>query len=435
MMNPLIASLVFQSEMVIAFIFYSNIADRRFASVKVLLGGFFLFECGAIINLCGGNSIPVNILVSIIIHFVFSKVFFQINFRNSIFFSIVLVALSFALEIVLISVVSAFTNSQPLDYNNDFFLFILECPISKIIYFIATLFLSKAIKPYNRPCSLPFSILLFPIITLISLIVFFYVCAIDRISPEGQYLVAVCSMALFIATILLVLTYQLQAEKDSNYMQMQNEFKRLQMEKSYYDILEYQNQQLLIYAHDAKNHLAAIENLNSNPDINGYVKKLSERLDSYTRNCHSGNKFLDVIINKYVTECEYRGIDFKYNVKLCNLKNIDELDLVAILGNLMDNALTAAEESCEKKISLETSIRNLYSVIVIQNSSDTPPKEDGMYLKSSKKDQSSHGIGLKSVAMTLKMYQGDLQWDYDESRKLFTMTVMIGNPLNEKATT
>ena len=102
---------------------------------------------------------------------------------------------------------------------------------------------------------------------------------------------------------------------------------------------------------------------------------------------------------------------------------------------IMDNALTAAEESCEKKISLETSIRNLYSVIAIQNSSDTPPKEDGMYLKSSKKDQSSHGIGLKSVAMTLKMYQGDLQWDYDESRKLFTMTVMIGNPLNEKATT
>lgn len=199
---------------------------------------------------------------------------------------------------------------------------------------------------------------------------------------------------------------------------------QLQIEKSYYDILAQQNQQLLIFAHDAKNHLAAMQALNTDSLINGYITKLSDQLEHYSRNCHSGNKLLDVIINRYVVECEQEGITFDYDVKLYNLSDVEDVDLVSILGNLMNNAVEAAKQTSEKKIYLETTQRNRYHVLLIRNSS-LPPKKDNGRLISSKIDRSLHGFGLKSVANTLRRYHGDLQWDYDDTNNTFTMTVMI----------
>ena len=129
-----------------------------------------------------------------------------------------------------------------------------------------------------------------------------------------------------------------------------------------------------------------------------------------------------------------RGLSFEYNVKVCNLRDVEDMDLVTILGNLLDNAIEAAEKSQEKNVYLETSLRNAYRVILIQNSS-LPPRESYGRLLSSKPDQSMHGFGLKSVAKCLKKYHGDLHWDYDEDDHLFTMTVMIDTVLQNEAVT
>lgn len=200
---------------------------------------------------------------------------------------------------------------------------------------------------------------------------------------------------------------------------------RLQTEQSYYQILDQQNQQLMLYAHDAKKHLTAIQALNDDPQIENYVMKLLGQLTDYTHNCHSGNKLLDVMIHKFTIDCEMKGICFDYEVKLCNLKVVEDIDLVAILGNLMDNAITAAEQSLDKKVSLATVIRNTYNVIVISNSCDIPPKASGRQLISSKEDKSLHGFGLKSIARTLKKYNGDFEWTYDLPSRTFTVTVML----------
>ena len=129
----------------------------------------------------------------------------------------------------------------------------------------------------------------------------------------------------------------------------------------------------MVYAHDTKNHLSAIQSLNTDPAIERYIVALLDQLKTYTSNCHSGNMMLDVIINKYVLDCELRNIQFTYYVRSCNLVHVEDIDLVAILGNLMDNALTAAETSVKRFVSLETTIRNGYSVVVISNSCDTAP--------------------------------------------------------------
>lgn len=165
---------------------------------------------------------------------------------------------------------------------------------------------------------------------------------------------------------------------------MRAELSRLQTERSYYEIQNQQNHQLMLYAHDAKNHLAAIQALNQDPRIDHYLALLSQQLKDYTRSCHIGNQLLDVMIHKYIITCELRNIRFEYDIRSCNLSQLADIDLVAILGNLMDNAVAAAEQSEEKYISLSTSHRNSYSVIDLTNSCDAPPVQRGDRLLSTK---------------------------------------------------
>lgn len=133
------------------------------------------------------------------------------------------------------------------------------------------------------------------------------------------------------------------------------------------------------------------------------------------------------MINRYILDCDLKGIIFEYNVKECPLLNLEDLDLVAILGNLMDNAITAASRSSEKKVFLTTSVRNTYNVIVLKNSCDMTPRAQGEKLLSTKENPRFHGYGLKSVARTVKKYHGDQYWSYDQENYTFTMTVILQN--------
>lgn len=155
------------------------------------------------------------------------------------------------------------------------------------------------------------------------------------------------------------------------------------------------------------------------------MDKLCGSLSDYTKACHSGNRLLDVMMDRYVLDSEVKGIAFTYSVKECPLLCLEDLDLVAILGNLMDNAFTTAAQSGEKQVQLTTSVRNGYNVIVLKNSCDTTPVAQGEKLLSTKENPRFHGYGLESVSRTVRKYQGDLYWSYDGEKRVFTMTVIL----------
>ena len=94
---------------------------------------------------------------------------------------------------------------------------------------------------------------------------------------------------------------------------LEAEIERIKIEQSHYDILKKQNGDVLRYAHDAKNHLAAIKNLNDNPAIDSYIDKMSDDLQIYTKVNHTGNITFDVILNKYLYECEHNGTERHIN--------------------------------------------------------------------------------------------------------------------------
>lgn len=425
MLNPLFSLCVYLIEMVISYIFFSSLSRPKRNSLRIILVGSLLFSCASGVNIIFRNNGLINGLTTLLINAVFSRSCFDCPLQKSFFYTAILAVLNAALEVAIISASSYIAGDSFLGYNSNFLLLIFQAITIKTLYFLIILVLIKTIHSGDTSNAIPLEFLAFPALTTVCQFISWYICARLDTRYEVQFLLSISSCCLFVATVLLFFAYSHQVKKERQTIQIQNELDRLQTEQSYYQILDQQNQQLMIYAHDAKKHLAAIQALNEDPEIGSYVTKLSEQLKDYSRSRNSGNKLLDVMLHKYEIDCKMRGISFEYDVKVCNLSQLEDIDLVAILGNLLDNAVTASEQSSEKCISLTTVYRNRYSVIIVSNSCDTPPKQSGHRLISTKAGTGLHGFGLKSVAKAIKKYDGDYEWDYDSDKHLFTFTVMV----------
>ncbi len=408
--------------------FFSGISERKTSLGLTIVFGTLIFEIGAIINIFIVSTVWLNVLFSFVANIIFSIWFFTIKKVRTAFHSLLLVAVSTFIELITIFIISSLTEIYITNYESEPIILTVEIIISKIIYFLVAMILLRFTNKDNKKAKAPFAFYIFPIITSAAVICFWYISLNEVIEYKNQIILAIVSIMLFFATIIIFFAFQFNMQRENKLLLLQQEKDKMKTNLLQYDILEKQNENLRIYAHDAKNHLIAIKNLNTNPQIESYISEMLERLYEYSNVCHSGNSILDVIINKYITECKINNIVFDFDVKNNNLSNIDYYDTVTILGNLLDNAVEAVEKTGKKHISFETDFRNNFSVVIISNSCEhNPLMEEHETPTTTKENSRLHGFGLKSVKKAVKKYNGDIAFDYDEINRLFIVTVMIEN--------
>ena len=421
----LILVVTYFMEMLISFSFFSQLGEKKSKNINCIIIGTLLFESGTLVNILLSNIVWLNTIYFLVINILFGIICYEIKFTRILFYSTLLDIFSTALEFSTIFIISTITQTDTTAYLDQINMLVLELVISKMLYFLVCSILARLVEKEKTNVRFPIGLYVYPVVIVASLLVFWSICANSNINYSQQIELAIISAALFFSVVVLFIIYQHNIEKENELYLLQNEFDKIETDQSYYDILEKQNQELMIYAHDAKKHLSAIRELNDNPVIDDYVTTMSAALKDHSRSCHSGNHLLDVIINKYKTECQIKSINFSFNVKLCNLNFVSNYDLVAILNNLLDNAIEAAVNSNNSFVSLSTNYTNTYAVITISNSCENSPIASDNKLITTKEDKRKHGIGIKSVKKTLKKYDGDLEWEYDEANRIFTITTML----------
>lgn len=419
---------VFLFEMLISLIFFSNIVDKKQKLYKVILLGTLIFEMGAFINIYLISTVWLNVLFTFFANYIFSILSFKIKAMKAGFYSLVLVAISTFIELITVFLISSYSDLYITEYKSETILLIIEIIISKVLYFFVVQMLSRFTHKDNVLIKIPIAFYVFPLITSISVICFWYISLNQYLEFRNQIILGIVSILLLLATLFIFFSFQSNAQREKKILLLQQEQDKINTDIIYYDILEKQNDNLKTYAHDAKKHLSAIKNLNNNPDIDIYISEMYESLSKYCKVCHSGNHTLDVVIDKYVAECNISNLKFEFDIKNNNLTVIDYYDIVTILGNLLDNAVEAATNSVERYLSIETDFRNDFSVIIISNSCDINPRFNNSELPSTtKKNKQLHGFGLKSVKKSIKKYNGDIAFEYDDQKKTFIVTVMLAN--------
>lgn len=408
-------------ETLISFFFFNQIFERKRDALPSILICGGLYFAGIAINVFIGSAV-VNAIYYAVLNTVFALICFYADFKKSVFYSIILDVFSTGFEILVIYLISN-TIGKTLDPYSSLSSLFLVGLFSKLLLFLSLIILSRFLNKGITSTKFPKGFYALPITTVLSLLGLWYISISYTVNINTEYIFSAIIALMFISTIILFISYQYTERRDMTIYRLEAEIERIKIEQSHYDILKKQNGDVLKYAHDAKNHLAAIKNLNDNPAIDSYIDKMSDDLQIYTKVSHTGNITFDVILNKYFYECEINGIDFQCDVRTSNLMFVESYDLIAVLGNLMDNAVEAAVKSKEKMITLETDNRNNYAVVVVTNSCDSPPVSNQNILLTTKPDKKFHGIGLKSVKRVLDKYSGDFSWEYDEEKSLFAVTI------------
>lgn len=201
-------------------------------------------------------------------------------------------------------------------------------------------------------------------------------------------------------------------------------------EVRYYRGLEEQYNRQRVLIHDMRKHLATIRDLaetSSDRAVSQYVEELerSPALQNRVRIC--GNQILDVILSRYGEICQKKSISFTADVRDGSVDFLEPIELTALFGNLLENAVEAAQDAEGAFIECAAGTRPGSALVVsVVNACASPPKSDGQGgFASLKTDRECHGLGMKSIREIVKKYGGTLQQYYDEGTGQFHTVILL----------
>lgn len=199
-------------------------------------------------------------------------------------------------------------------------------------------------------------------------------------------------------------------------MERQQMDEQLNRQKEYYEELSNRVEEARKHRHDHKNHIMAIRGFAERDDKAGLLRYCDELSAVGAPNVplpYTGNAAADGVLYHYMGLAEENGIEFHVSGGFLNV-GIDDLDLCVLLGNALDNAVTACktiEEECF--INLAVSVEGDVLMIMVRNSYDGKVEEENGELLSRKRDHRT-GVGLRSIKDICKKYQGSMKIQYEE---------------------
>ncbi|NBI66116.1 ATP-binding protein [Pseudoflavonifractor sp. 60] len=167
--------------------------------------------------------------------------------------------------------------------------------------------------------------------------------------------------------------------------------------------------------HDFHNHIGVLRQLLAHEKYGEAVRYLDELqapVQDLTAAVWTGDETADYLINSKAAAAETAGVRFQAQVEFPRRTNIRSVDLCAILGNLLDNAIEAARQvpnQSERTVAL--TIRRIHQMLVIkvENSFAAAPVQENGQLKTTKTGGGLHGWGLKSAQTAAEKYDGMVQ--------------------------
>ena len=167
--------------------------------------------------------------------------------------------------------------------------------------------------------------------------------------------------------------------------------------------------------HDLHNHIGVLRQfltLEKYGEAVRYLDELQAPVRNLTATVWTGDETADYLINSKAAMAEEAGIRFQAQVEFPRRTNIRSVDLCAILGNLLDNAIEAARQVTDPSgRTVALTIRRIHQMLVIkvENSFAAAPVQEGGELKTTKTEGGLHGWGLKSAQTAAEKYDGMVQ--------------------------
>lgn len=265
-------------------------------------------------------------------------------------------------------------------------------------------------------------------ITILSLLTF-YIVTILVFSSEKQHshgaFYILISVYVFVASVYVVLfRFMGRQSHEWQLKQMQLHEKLLLEQIESYGEMERNVRQT---RHDFRHHNIVLAEFARNRDYQGILDYLQsydeEESEKYART-FCANHAVDHALSAYVAKARQKGIEIKTDIRLGDTLSISNVDLVSVLANILENAISGCMQTEGKRwIELSVRQRETKLAVVCENTCTIHIFfENGI-----PKNKSRDSVGVESIIWIAGKYSGDA--DFSSKDGIFTCRVILGNCL------
>lgn len=180
--------------------------------------------------------------------------------------------------------------------------------------------------------------------------------------------------------------------------------------------------------HDLKHQIRALEHV-SEGERSDYIRELEDAIGIYDAVVETGNEVVNTIISEKALICGRRDIRLSCMVDASHLDFMSTLDIYALLGNALDNAIENVSRYADKDkriISLTIcAVGDFLSIQINNYCEDNVVFADGLPV-TTKRNKDYHGFGMKSMRHLAKKYGGSMATSIADN--MFTLQILLPMP-------
>ncbi len=217
-------------------------------------------------------------------------------------------------------------------------------------------------------------------------------------------LVDLSGMAVLYAYHIQVRELQMKFEVNTLQNILEMQYRNYQLSQESIDLV---NQKY----HDLKHQITLLKAEANSEKSTRYLEQMEKEIKSYEAQNKTGNKVLDAVLTSKSLYCQNKGIGLTCVADGTLLNFIAEMDISALFGNVLDNAIESVEklDAPEKRlIHLYVAQQKNFLCIKIENYCEEKLTFRNGMPQTTKKDKRFHGFGMKSIQSTVKKYGGSV---------------------------
>ena len=411
-------------EVLIVFFYAKSIYEPKFNHIVSFLGTLSAYSLLYVVNIFFKVEL-LNILFMFLINVIVLKALYKSSLKSALFHGLAFMISVFVSEFVVLYF-SSMIMKDTLNYLN-----LQSLASMLLLFFISRVLARLSIKENNaKSWGKWVGLAVLPFSSALVLTAFRFATKNITLQSSESIWILVASTVLFLANIVVYVIYEKAEKNTQKLMELELAHQKNEIDMQYLNLIEKKNQSMQVMAHDYKNHFLTISSMTDSPEIKEYINGLLGEISKLNNMGKTQNRLLDVILSKYTSICEEKNIELEIDIVTDNLSIMNNNDISSLFNNLLDNATESAEKSESKKMLIQiTNVMNSYRKIAVINSCDTAPLTKNGELITTKKNKETHGLGTKSIKKIVDKYDGELDWEYDESSKQFKFTILI--PINQ----
>lgn len=411
-------ALIFLAEILISLFYFENKFERK-ASKKFLIislpTAYTILYFARLFNIT-----VVNMLAFFVCNFFLLRLCYKAKIKSAIFHCSILLVFNVTTEFVVMLFSAAILGTELLACLDNSVNLIFQSTISKLLYFSSMYILSKVSSNERRKESPATSLMLFLLPISSTLIIYAILYSL------AEYELGQVFLTLLFSNIAVFWVYEFTLKTQSRNMELEYEKQKLKSAAEYYDLLNEQNENSKIVMHDIKRHLNAIKSIAKDKAVTEYIDDFIEDFSINKSVDYCNNPMANSIVNRYKSFCDKFGVKMNIDIRSADFSFMSEPDITALLDNLLENAVEAAQNTENGFIDFSAFVRkNKYLSIQLTNSVKNIVAVKNNRIASSKKSDAIHGTGLKSIKRVVKKYDGEINMKFNEDDMTFTSNIVF----------